>query len=78
MFPLLLSAVYKVFGTDPTVRWTAARVVEAGLGCVTVWLIYAIARPLLGADGRTRPRRRSPTVDPTLVLVGSSLLSSRC
>jgi 4-amino-4-deoxy-L-arabinose transferase-like glycosyltransferase len=73
-FPLLLAAVYKIFGTDPSVRWTAARVVEAGLGCVTVWLIYAIA-------DRTWGRRVAltaaaiATIDPTLVLVGSSLLS---
>jgi 4-amino-4-deoxy-L-arabinose transferase-like glycosyltransferase len=74
LFPLLLAGVYKVFGTDPTVRWTAARVVEAGLGCVTVWLIYAIANRLWGRKVALVAGAIA-AVDPTLVLVGSSLLS---
>jgi 4-amino-4-deoxy-L-arabinose transferase-like glycosyltransferase len=73
-FPLLLAAVYKIFGTDSSVRWTAARIVEAGLGCVTVWLIYAIADRVWGRRVALAAAAIA-AIDPTLVLVGSSLLS---
>jgi 4-amino-4-deoxy-L-arabinose transferase-like glycosyltransferase len=75
LFPIALAAVYKLAGTsDAKARWTAARVVEAIFGSVTVLEICLIGFVLwdrrvgLVAGGIA-------AVYPPLVLVGSSILS---
>lgn len=77
LFSMLLSVVYRLVGTfDAPRRWEAGRMMEALLGVIAVWLIYAIVRRLWPS----RPRIAVlagliAAVYPPLILIGSSLLS---
>lgn len=72
-FPIVLAGLYKLVGTG-TGRWEAARLLEAGFGAVLVLLIGLIAT-------RVWDRRVGliaagiAAVCPSLVLIGSSILS---
>jgi len=70
-----LAAVYAVAGTESEHRrWTAARVVEAGLGAVTVGLIGILAMSLWGALPAVAAAAIA-AVYPPFLLMGSSLTS---
>ena len=75
LFPLALAGVYAVVGTgSDTTRWDAGRVLEAVFGTVAVALTYLIALELFGASAALVAGGIA-AVYPTLLLVGSSLLS---
>jgi 4-amino-4-deoxy-L-arabinose transferase-like glycosyltransferase len=75
LLALTLAAVYKLSGTaDAKARWTAGRVLEAGLGAIAVLLICVIGIRVLGrAAGLVAGGLAA--IYPPLVMVGSSLLS---
>jgi 4-amino-4-deoxy-L-arabinose transferase-like glycosyltransferase len=74
-FSLLLSVAYRIAGPfDAPARWEAGRLMEAGLGAVTVLLIWALARRSFGNRVATVAGAIA-AVYPPLILVGSSLLS---
>lgn len=74
-FPVALAAVYKLVGTgSPHDRWEAARIMEAVLGTIAVGLICLIAMRLWGPVAGIVAGAIA-AVYPTLVLVGTSLLS---
>jgi 4-amino-4-deoxy-L-arabinose transferase-like glycosyltransferase len=77
MFPLVLAGVDAITGTraaSQSTRWAADRVLEAVLGAVAVALIYLIALELFG-ETAALVAGAIAAVYPTLLLVGSSLLS---
>ncbi len=74
-FPYLLAGVYAVVGVDSERRrWTAGRVVEAGLGAVTVALVGLLALALWGA-GAGLAASALAAVYPPFLLIESSLTS---
>ncbi len=75
LFPIALAAVYKVVGVGSTAtRWEAGRLLEAGLGAITVVLIGLIALRLWGRRVALVSSAIA-AVYPPLVLVGSSLMT---
>jgi 4-amino-4-deoxy-L-arabinose transferase-like glycosyltransferase len=75
LFPYVLAAVYKLVGVGAAAtRWEAGRLLQAGLGALTVLLIGLIALRLWGRRAALVSSSIA-AVYPPLVLVGSSLLS---
>jgi 4-amino-4-deoxy-L-arabinose transferase-like glycosyltransferase len=77
LFPLALAGVDAITGTGPdsqSTRWSADRGLEAVLGTIAVALIYLIALELFGATAALVAGTIA-AIYPTLLLVGSSLLS---
>ncbi len=74
-FPVLLALVDKVVGTGSAqTRWESGRVMQAILGVVIVWLIFAIGRRIWGRQvGLTAAALAA--VYPPLLLAGSSLMT---
>lgn len=73
-FPLVLAGLYKIVGVDPSTRWEAARLLEAVLGAVVVGLVGLIAMRIW--DRRVALVSAGiAAVFPSLVLIGSSILS---
>lgn len=74
-FPYLLAATYAAVGAEPERRrWTAARIVEAGLGAATVGLIGLLALALWGVAPALVASALA-AVYPPFLLMESSLTS---
>jgi 4-amino-4-deoxy-L-arabinose transferase-like glycosyltransferase len=71
-YPLFLAGCQLVAGDHPL----AARLVQAALGGLTVWLVYRLARSVVGADSKVPAIAAGLTaVHPYMILMSAVLLS---